>query len=74
MIYYTIIFIYIMPERLVFWLVYYVEILEQKQENMMTCAITEKCFLGSLRGQPEGRTCLLWFCHHVLIVKGKLFG
>lgn len=30
MIYYTIIFIYMTPERLVFWFVYYVEILELK--------------------------------------------
>lgn len=30
MIYYTIIFIYTTPERLVFWLVYYVQILELK--------------------------------------------
>ena len=57
MIYYTIIFIYIMPERLVFWLVYYVEILElktRKHDDMChnRKVLSREAWEGNLKKKP----------------------
>lgn len=57
MIYYTIIFIYIMPERLVFWLVYYVEILElktRKHDDMChnRKVLSREAWEGNLKKEP----------------------
>ena len=57
MIYYTIVFIYIMPERLVFWLVYYVEILElktRKHDDMChnRKVLSREAWEGNLKKEP----------------------
>lgn len=67
MIYYTIIFVYMTPERLVFWLVYYVQILElktRKHDDMChnRKALSREAWEGNLKVEPDdgGFVIMFW--------------